>query len=231
MDQVIADTLSLYNKPKSVELRRDIGGASPIAHGWYSAVRGWGRGALLLEDAGLYASTAPLRRSMIEHALALHWLAETPNDALASLRKAQQSSVEKLKIAMEGGLWDIPEEVLTGLLDPPASGSREDTNLNFTHLCRRLGQQNMFVAWLHESMTSHPSLASATPFLPDLPLDEPVTAQPGIGPNTGREQVALLLIFASDGFNKFLAGTPWTGDLTSLEERFRDALAAVRAQP
>ena len=230
MDRIIADTLSLYDTPRSVELRLDIGGAAPIAHGWYSAVRAWGRGALLLEDAGLYAGTAPLRRSMIEHGLALFWLAETPDDALASLQKAKQSSVGKLKSAMEGGRWNIPEEVLAGLLSPTANGSLEDTNLNFTHLCRRFGQQDLLVAWLHESMASHPSLASAMPFLPDLPLEEPVTLPRGVRPSTGREQVALLLLFASDGFNKFLTGAPWIRDLANLEERFRLALAGARAQ-
>ena len=142
--------------------REDLGGAAFVGHGWYSAVRDLARAALLLDDAHLDRVASPLRRSMAEHALALRWLLDRPEAALESLRLAQQLTVGRIQTAIAGGSWNIPDGVFDSLLNPPAGGSSEDVNLHFANLAREFGQRDLLAAWLHESATCHPSLASAS---------------------------------------------------------------------
>lgn len=225
MDEVITDTLALYDDPSSVRPREDLGGAAFVAHGWYSATRDWARGALLLDQAGLTGSASPLRRSMIEHALALFWLSGAPEAVLASLRKAQQENIRKLGKAMAGRGWSVPAELIEELVSPAVNGSTEDTNIHVTNLSLRLGQPNLLVAWLHETATCHASLSSASRYMATWPTDEPIDLTDVLIPQSGKDQLALLLLLASDGFNQFLTGMPWKHQLIELERRFGEALA------
>lgn len=225
MDSVINDTLALYDDPGGVRHREDLGGAAFVGHGWYSAIRDLARAALLLDDGRLDQVASPLRRSMAEHALALRWLRDRPEAALDSLRHAQQLSVKKLQEATAAGSWAIPDEVFDDLLSPAVSGSTEDVNLHFTNLARELGQSNLLAAWLHETATCHPSLASASRYTRTWPGDE--TSDLGAAPEpptSGRAQAALLLLMATEEFNEFLVGAPWTDELAGLERRFAEAV-------
>ncbi len=224
MDEIVNDTLSLYEDPAKVRHREDLGGAAFIAHGWYSATRDWARGALLMEKAGLARSAAPLRRSMIEHALALAWLADAHEDVLASLRMAEQEHLKKLDEAMEGGGWSVPPGLIDDLLDPPATGSPENTNLHIKHLTQRLGQPNVLVAWLHETATCHATLSSASRYVSTWPGEEAKGLAMGEAAESGSDQITLLLLLASDGFNNFLVGAPWTDELAGLERLFAEAV-------
>lgn len=230
MDDVIRDALALYDDPSRIEPREELGGAAFVAHGWYSATRDCARGALLMERAGLSRSASPLRRSMIEHALALFWLADAPEDVLASLRMAEQEHIKKLGEAMAGGAWSVPQELIEGLLSPAATGSHEDTNLHVAHLARRLGQRNLLVAWLHETATCHANLSSASRYVATWPGNEANGVAEVAVPDSGKDQIALLLLLASDGFSRFLVGTPWQPQLVDLERRFREARATARAE-
>lgn len=227
IDEIINDTLALYNDPSTVTHREDLGGAAFVAHGWYSATRDWAKGAVLMERAGLTRSASPLRRSMIEHALALFWLADAHEDVLASLRMAEQNHLTRLNEAMAGGAWSAPSGLIEGLLDPSATGSPENTNLPVKHLAERLGQQNVFVAWLHETATCHASLTSASRYVATWPGAETRGLASGEPLESGEDQVALLLLLATDGFNIFLVDAPWTDQLIDLERRFKEALMAA----
>lgn len=225
-DKIINDTLALYDDPSTAKHREDLGGAAFVAHGWYSATRDWARGALLMDRASLSRSASPLRRSMIEHALALFWLADAHEDVLASLRMADQEHLRKLDEAMAGGGWSVPPGLIDSLLDPSATGSRENTNLHIKHLTQQLGQQNVLVAWLHETATCHATLSSAGRYISTWPGEDTRGPVSGDAPESGKDQVALLLLLASDGFNKFLVEAPWTEQLADLERRLVEAVRA-----
>ena len=222
MDDIINNTLAFYEDPATVKHREDLGGAAFVAHGWYSATRDWARGALLMEGAGLSRSAAPLRRSMIEHALALSWLTDAHEYVLASLRMAEQEHLRKLDEAMAGGGWSVPPGLIDSLLDPPATGSREDANLHIKHLTQRLAQPNVLVAWLHETATCHATLSSASRYVSTWPGEETKGLAVGDAAQSGKDQIALLLLLASDGFNNFLVGAPWTDQLADLERQFAE---------
>ncbi len=227
VDAVIAEVLALYDSPQGVGFQPHYEGAHVIAHGWYEAVRDWARGALLLGDAGLAWTAAPLRRSMIEHALALEWLADKPDDAFASLHKKEQWTVRKLEQHTAGGEWSIPPELFAEILDPPAPGSAEDVNVNFTHLALAKGERNLLAAWLHETSFSHPSFSSAQRYLVTLPGVDQADIERVVVPDTNTQQVALLLLLATGAFHRFLTGEPWAAQLAQLESRFVSALRAA----
>jgi hypothetical protein len=226
LDDIVNDTLALYENPAESEHRDDLGGAPFVAHGWYSATRDWAQGALLMERAGLSGSAAPLRRSMIEHALALFWLASAPEDVLDSLRMAQQRDVRKLEEAMAGGEWSVPPELVEQLLALPAAGSHENVSLHVKHRAERLGQRNLLVAWLHETAASHASLSSASRYVCTWPGEKTRNGASSDAPASGMAQIALHLLLATDAFNAFLVDGPWSKPLADLEQRFTDALQA-----
>ena len=228
MDDIIEDALALYEDPGRAVHREDLGGAAFVGHGWYSAVRDLARAALLLDDAHLDRVASPLRRSMAEHALALRWLLDRPEAALESLRLAQQLTVGRIQTAIAGGSWNIPDEVFDSLLNPPAGGSSEDVNLHFANLAREFGQRDLLAAWLHESATCHPSLASASRYTWTWPGAETSEVErPSGAPPSGRPQAALLLLMATTTFNEFLVGAPWTPQRAELEKRFTSLVTTI----
>jgi hypothetical protein len=227
VESILRDTLALYDDAGRTVHRQDIGGAAFIAHGWYSAVCDMARAAALLDDSRLDHVASPLRRSMAEHALALRWLRDEHEAAIESLRQAQQHAVMKFQAATAAGSWNIPEDVFENLLSPAASGSSENVNLHFTNLARALGEPDLLAAWLHETATCHPSLASASRYTQTWPGAETSgVGAPPTPPSDGRAQAVLLLLLAAKAFNEFLDGTPWTAPLAKLEGRF---LAVIRA--
>jgi hypothetical protein len=227
---IINETLALYVDPGAVEMLADYEGAQVVAHGWYSAVRDWTRAALLVGDADLYWSAAPLRRSMLEHALALSWLADKPTEVLASLDKAEQKRVADMREAAEAGHWSIPDELYDEILDPPVDGSSEDRNLHFTNLARERSAANARVAWFSETAVCHPSLSSAQRYLATWPAARGTQLPPEVGAVENKQQVALWLLAATREFHRFLRDQPWVATLADLEKRFT-SLFDIRTPP
>jgi hypothetical protein len=79
-------------------------------------VRNLGRAALILDDAGLRLEGAPLRRAMIEHGLALTWLAANPDAALRALARKAQFTAGKMRTVMSDG-WNVRSRPSVGVDD------------------------------------------------------------------------------------------------------------------
>lgn len=99
--------------------------------------------------------------------------------------------------------------------------------MNFTPLAVELGHTDLKVAWLHQSAYCHPSLSGAEIYLAlDASEAEPTLKGTYEYPGDVRAEVALLLLVASDGFNRFIAGCPWTAALHDLGQEVRAAVGA-----
>lgn len=110
---------------------------------------------------------------------------------------------------------------------PVFEASEEDKYVNFTPLANELGHTDLRVVWIHQSAYCHPSLAGAQTHLAfDASEAEPTLKDTHEYTGDVRAEVALLLLMASDGFNRFIAGCPWTVALDDLGQRIKAAVGA-----
>lgn len=103
IDEILAKTYALYDPSVRWLAPPHLTDAAPVAHGWYMLVRNFGQAALMLEKSGMKVEGMPLRRSMIEHGLALTWLAASPEKALTALARKAQYTASKLHDAAKTG--------------------------------------------------------------------------------------------------------------------------------
>lgn len=229
LNVIIEDLYALYDASKSIEVAAGSARSAVLAHGWYMRVRRNGRALQVLTAAGFEHEGAPLRRSMIEHALGLHWLADATESAVDALLTGHQETWKKIQGAMTGD-WPVTPEDLNPILAVEIPKSPEFTNLAFKHLCERYDEPGLYVAWLLETWHSHASYASAIAYVEGDGTAEGTELQIEAvdHPRTTAAIVATLLYVASVGFNKILKGPPWTGRLDEVHERLAAAIKGAR---
>lgn len=225
LNVIIEDLYALYDGNASIEVAAESQRAAILSHGWYMRVRRNGRALQVLTAAGFEHEGAPLRRSMIEHALGLHWLADAAEDAVDALLTGHRETWKKIAGSMTDG-WPVTPEDLNPVLSIEIPKSSESTNLAFKHLCERYDEPNLYVAWLLETGHSHASYASATAY-----VDGDGTAagtkllwKAANHPQTTAGVVANLLYVASVGFNKILTGQPYAAPLEGICSRMGVAI-------
>ena len=69
--------------------------SSLLAHGWYMRSHRTAHAIKLLERAGFVGEVAPLRRTLIEHTVALVWLAEEGDEILPTLAGGHAYGVKR----------------------------------------------------------------------------------------------------------------------------------------
>jgi hypothetical protein len=220
LNAIIEDLYALYDDGSSIQVVVEAEKVAPIAHGWYTRVRRTGRALQGLTRDGFEHEGAPLRRSMIEHALGLHWLAEAKDDAVDALRGGNQNAWKKIGDSVPSG-WMVTPEDLSSVVNAEVPTSSESTHLHFTHVCRRYGNDELYIAWLLATGHSHASYASGIAYVDfDGTATRPeLLAEVRHDLQTTPAVVASLLLVASIGFNGLLNGQPWTGRLEELNER------------
>jgi hypothetical protein len=77
----------------------------PIAHGWYMRVERTCAALILLRQAGYGAEAWPMRRAIIEHVLALRWLAERGNEATDVVRRSPAESSRRRQEPVAEAGW------------------------------------------------------------------------------------------------------------------------------
>lgn len=197
---------------------------APLAHGWYIAVRRLGLAVIHLVDSGFEFEAASLRRSLIEHVVALRWLVHATDDAVTSLLRAHQHSLRKLQAAVEAAGWSVAgNEAFDVILGVDHGASSEDRNMHFKQRCEQYGTDDLYSAWLSETSVSHPSFSTANAYLRakldgELELVDHARARP----HGALAIVACALLVASDSFNQLIVDRPWTAEITRIGDELVD---------
>jgi hypothetical protein len=217
MPALLRDALAFNtNVPLRDGLSQD---ATTLARGWIENVRASARGAALLHRKGLTAAAAPIRRSMLEHAMALAYLADDPEGAArAHLRKSKETLEKKLLPGLVAEDWSAREAAavaLEALTVADAANERKGTvqtnKLAFAHALKAYRDgDNLAVVYAHESNLSHPSFTSAN------------ATQHG----DDERMVLVLLIAAYESFSGLLAQDAWRAQIDELVEQFAAAINA-----
>lgn len=147
-------------------------GADVVIWAWTNRVVRTARAALLLHDDGFGIEASPLRRTLLEHAVAIHWLADKRGPAYQALVRARSLSMQKFNSAQAAG-WELTEDQQRLLEDAIAIGTDDETRSEdtFVHAKQRAeayGFGAIHQGWLIETWTSHPSLMSALPYYEHL---------------------------------------------------------------
>ena len=196
--QIADDLFELYGTLTEIVVKEDDRQAAELAHSWYSRTWHTTKAALLLHEQGFVTEAAPLRRSLIEHALALQWIGHSPGPAYDATVKAHQHAVGKFAEKPESGAA-VPREVIEDFLSLELDGGREQALLHIYDLCKKYGPPGAYTGWFLETGGSHASWRSGEPYRKPRVTSDP--AQDAM--------VVLWFALATAGFSMLLVNDPW----------------------
>jgi hypothetical protein len=200
-----------------------------LAHGWYMRCHRTVEAVLNLGDAGYADEAAPLRRSMIEHVLALRWLAAEGDKILDTIARAHAFDTKNRVHAVATAGWtsvDTEElERIIADIDPDSLNRSGDRLLSFAHRLAEYGDDHTRPGYIAESAKSHPTYESAVSYVavPGGELlwhaREPVWSVPFC---TAHLFEALLCV------REVFEPQPWESEIESVIKRYQEVTDEVR---
>lgn len=170
--------LSLYpvDGPGSeVGIREPYREIAHVAYGWFMRCHRGIQAVLMLEEEGFQVEAAPIRRSVLEHVVALKWLAAQGNLVAGILRRGASNDARKRKEAVKNANWtSLDDDLFDAIVQDGQDLDRQHDNLlAFKARCDRFGSPDDMVLYLAETGHSHPCWQSASPYL-DVSSGRPV---------------------------------------------------------
>ncbi len=161
------------------------------AAGWWTRIVRTARAVKLLHDQGLAHESAPLKRALFHHVIALKWLVLYPAEALDAIVWEHGLEGNKmLKKAIERA-WDISADA-----GPACPTSHKPSGMQYLQnteaLCAKVEMPDVYPAFLLESKYVHPTLISADAYL----TREADTGSVVIGPPDGMPLHGLTVLVA-----------------------------------
>lgn len=143
-----------------------------LAHGWYMRCHRGVEAVLALERAGYAEVAAPIRRSVIEHVVALKWLAVEGDRIIDTVARGHANDVERLgKYVEEAGWTSVNLDEFTQIIEdiePDNRDSSSDNLRQFAHRCAKYGDVHTMPGYVAECGQAHPSYESAASYV-DIP--------------------------------------------------------------
>lgn len=230
---LLAELLQLYPGllRSHPTLRLGYRGVGHLAHGWYLRCHRGVQAILLLDRAGYSEEASPIRRSVIEHVLALRWLAVEGDTILDTVLRAHACGATTIATAVSGAGWtsidlaDI-EQVIAGI-DPDNRDPSNDYLTRFAHRLARYGDEHTMPGYLAECARTHPGYESAVCYV-ELPsgslLLEPRKALWQVPFSTTHMLEALLAL------RQAFDPEPWKAELDRIVDSYLAVTDAVRRQ-
>lgn len=211
--------------------------AVALMHGWMTRIIRTGEAALKLNDLGYQAELSPLVRSVLEHAIGLHWVANLKGAAFQVLIRRRSRNMQTFKDAQSEG-WQIAGEEAQMLIQHAIDFETDDETMKFdslghvAHQAHEYGLGDLYQAWLIETGSSHATIVSALPY---FSIDTNTgTVQLHNSPlNTNSEveaSIAIATYVALIGYNKVLTGTPLDSDLVTVRLRLEELGGRLRLE-
>lgn len=188
------------------------GPAGDLAEAWLVHVAETTRATMLLNSRNLQDVAAPLRRSVMEHALWMHWLGRNQDIALDTMRAKRRLAVARNEKALrEWAEWSpeavdevmkieqrpVPsvKDLIADLVDAERAERPEEPTTN----------QGWYAAYWSDSESSHPSLSTAAQHHEEVPHDA---------------MLGSTVLLALSAYSRLLPGDPWSDQI----ERFAEEL-------
>jgi hypothetical protein len=142
--------------------------ADAVASAWTARVVRTAQAVLILCDNGFSHESAPLVRSMLEHAVAIWWIADKRGAAYQSLIRGRARAMQLFADAQSTG-WHLGDDGQQ-LLETAINVETDEGTVSGDHLLHarqraaEYGLGSFHQAFLVETWTAHPTLMSALPY-------------------------------------------------------------------
>jgi len=223
--------LALYPGLPTIRTKEPFRPVTHVAHGWYMRCHRGVEAVLHLERVGFAEEAAPVRRSILEHVVALKWLAEQGAAVADALRSGAAWDAQKRKDSLVAAGWtsvdlDLFDAVIA---DTEGIDRGNDNLLHFKPRCDRFGTSHDWATYLIETARSHPCWESAVAYLDitsgtPLAMAEPTDAVDQAG------FAAIHLFEALVSINDILKGRPFSPRLAALDREIRSIASRQRRE-
>jgi hypothetical protein len=136
-----------------------------IAHGWYMRCHRGVEAILILDEAGYAEEAAGIRRSIIEHVVALKWLAAEGDGILDTIARGHARDAERRKEAVSSAGWtSIDPAEIAAVIAGTNADNRDKSNdylLTFAQRMTKYGDVHTLPGYLAECGRVHPGYESA----------------------------------------------------------------------
>lgn len=159
--------LALHPATTAARVKATHAEVSHVAHGWYMRCNRGVEAVLRLERIGYQEEASPIRRSIVEHVVALKWLAAEGNAISTVLRRGGSGEAAKRKAALLDANWtsvDIAQFDAV-VADGANLDRQQDYLLHFKQRCETYGTPHEWATYLNEVARVHPSWESAVPYI------------------------------------------------------------------
>jgi hypothetical protein len=200
-------------------------GAAAVVWGWTARVARTAEAALRLHREGFDVESAPLLRSMLEHAMAIFWLADKRGAAYQALARERANAWTKFHDAQTNG-WALQGEAAELLreamvVETDGDTLSEDRLLATAHRAAEYGFGQIFQGWLIETWSTHATMMSAEPYF-DHVEGKLFHVAPGQHRKVA-QTIALALHVAFTGYEQ-LTKNAFGGQLAAWEAQFVELL-------
>lgn len=204
---------------------------SYLAHGWYMRCYRGIQCLLLLDLAGHAEEASPIRRSIIEHTVALQWLTAEGDSILDTVARGHAFTAKRQRDAIETAQWtsiklsDVDTAIASTEFE--LRDSTNDNLLQFTERVKRYSDVHTMTTWLSEVARSHPSYESAICY---------VTLPDGLLRQTSRDAIwqvpfaTTWLFEALLTIRKIFVDPPWPELLGRIGDRYKTVTNNVRVE-
>jgi hypothetical protein len=189
-----------------------------IAYGWWASITRSSQAILTLRRAGLEHEASPIVRTVLQHGLALQWLVDTGEDAIAAVQEYADNNIRKLLKTMKDAKWPPIPGLDESVPAKPTTPNPLVMKLeHFEQMCTAYNAQQLYVPYRLLSAYAHSTSVSARAYIDETTGNISATAvQTTV--NTMIIQTAMCLIQAGKAFSKLLDGDP-LGDALAKADR------------
>jgi hypothetical protein len=229
--ELLPTLLGLYPSLGGLRLKDEYRPLTHVVHGWYLRCHRGVEAILRLEEGGYQIESAPIRRSVLEHVVALKWLAQEGSVVVDILVSGAGHDAKKRKESIEAAGWaSVDAESFDAVIaDAEGVDNKHDNQLLFRTRCDRAGTKDDWASYLIETGQSHPCWESAVPYFKAqndkvLALMEPEPRLDQAGFCVLRVQEALVAV------NHIAKGRPLNQRLQDTDRQVRSIAARQRRE-
>ena len=166
-----------------------------MAWGWLQRTIRSGEAAIKMEKSGYGVEAAPLLRSSLEHAIRLLWADSIGDQFIDIAMMAKQSTSTKLVEAQKHG-WKFEPEIAAKLEHYAEDLGGEAKTLGYLSGLKHAVHStpatleetgSLYMAWLHYTLESHPSIDSAEPYIARIAGGNNIALLPAARPREVRD--------------------------------------------
>ncbi len=223
---ILDELLDLYPTVTTLKFREGHRKAIHLAHGWYQRVRRSCEAIISLERLGYGPEAAPIRRTIIEHTVALKWLAAGGDDVLDVMALEHADRAKRIRRATEAANWtSVDRDEIQAVIDEIDAESRDHSKAEFKHFSKQNQDPGVLAAYLAEVGRAHATYQSAVDY---VDVDQVAPMDKSLVEIDNVKMAADFLLEATLSLHSMFEDPAWADVLTDLAARSRDANDRVR---